>query len=251
MSNKLKITIVSLFVIAIVSVSFYFFRNSQSKKVEIKTEKESMQAVVENNEPVRGTTSLDQTDQKRSDLEVSATEKSAEPVGGSVRRGGLNLDGSGKKSDLKITNKLVDFGFKQAAGRSIDTIIIHSTYDAVGGDPFSVSGVIVEYKSYGVSPHYLIGRDGTIYRLVEDKNIAYHAGVAKTPDGRTNVNEFSIGIELINTKTDKVTDAQYAALNDLIDQLKGEYKIKYVLGHNQIAPGRKDDPWNFDWKKLN
>jgi len=39
-------------------------------------------------------------------------------------------------------------------------------------------------------------------------------------------------------------------LQKLIDFLRGSYKIKYVLGHNQIAEGRKDDPWNFDWKKI-
>jgi len=65
------------------------------------------------------------------------------------------------------------------------------------------------------------------------------------------VNGFSIGIELINTKKAEFTEAQYAALQKLIDRIKSEHKIKYVLGHNQIAPGRKDDPWNFDWDELN
>lgn len=151
---------------------------------------------------------------------------------------------------INITDRLVSWGFTGFSARSIDTIIIHSTYDAIGADPFSVPGVIAEYKSYGVSPHYLIDRGGNIYRLVQDKNIAYHAGVSQVPDGRTNVNDFSIGIELINTKTDKFTGVQYSALNNLISQLKNQYKIKYVLGHNQIAPGRKDDPWNFDWSKI-
>lgn len=150
----------------------------------------------------------------------------------------------------RIIEDLVGWGYQKAGNRSIDTIIIHSSYDAISGNPYSYTGILDEYKGFGVSPHYLIDRDGQIYRLVEDKNIAYHAGVSKMPDGRTNVNSFSIGIEIMNTKTSKFTDKQYAALKYLIGFLKGKYSIKNVLGHDDIAPDRKDDPWNFDWSKI-
>lgn len=149
-----------------------------------------------------------------------------------------------------ISERLISWGYQNSSGRKIDTIIIHSSYDALGDDPYDTDGLIKEYKQYGVAAHYLIDRQGKIYRLVKDKNIAYHAGVAKVPDGRTEVNNFSIGIELMNTKTDKYTPAQYGAVKNLVAGLKEQYKIKYVLGHDQIAPGRKDDPWNFDWSKL-
>jgi N-acetyl-anhydromuramyl-L-alanine amidase AmpD len=152
----------------------------------------------------------------------------------------------------KIVDRLVNFGYKvPAAPRSIDTIIIHSSYDALGRDPYSVEGVIYEYKIYGVSPHYLIDRNGTIFRLVKDENIAYHAGKGIMPDGRTNINSFSIGIELINTKNASPNEAQYSSLVKLIKFLKLKYKIKYILGHNEISPERKTDPWNFDWQKFN
>lgn len=154
------------------------------------------------------------------------------------------------KSDLKITNKLISWGYAVSSSRKIDTIVIHSSYDALGDDPYSISGIIAEYKQYGVSAHYLIGRDGKIYRLVDDKNIAYHAGESKVPDGRTGVNAFSIGIELVNTKTGKVTAEQYSSLKELIAEIKVKNKIKYVLGHKDIAPGRKDDPWGFDREKI-
>jgi len=110
--------------------------------------------------------------------------------------------------------------------------------------------LLKEYQQYKVAPHYLINRSGNIYRLVEDKNIAYHAGESQTPDGRKNVNEFSLGIEIMATQASGPTEKQYAALQKLVDFLKESCKIKYVLGHNQIAPGRKDDPWNFDWQKI-
>lgn len=154
------------------------------------------------------------------------------------------------QSKGKIVESLVSWGYQKAESRSIDTIVIHSSYDATSDNPYSYSGILDEYKGIGVSPHYLIDRDGKIYHLVEDKNIAYHAGTSKMPDGRTNVNGFSIGIELMNTKTSKFADKQYASLKYLISYLKGKYDIKYVLGHDDIAPGRKDDPWNFDWSRI-
>lgn len=155
-----------------------------------------------------------------------------------------------KENKLSIIDKKVSFGFSSSSGRKIDTVVLHSSYDALGSEPYSVSGTIKEYGEYGVAPHYLIDRKGNIYRLVADKDIAYHAGESKMADGRTGVNGFSIGIELLNKEDDKYTDAQYAAVNSLIVYLKDLYPIKHVVGHDDIAPGRKTDPWNFDWKKV-
>ena len=155
------------------------------------------------------------------------------------------------KNTAKIVEKFVSWGFEKSSSRKIDTIVIHSSYDAIGSEPFSVSGLLAEYKQYGVAAHYLIDREGAIYQLVADKNIAYHAGESKTPDGRTGVNAFSIGIEMMNTEDGKFTSDQYSAVNYLISALKKKYSIKYVLGHSDIAPGRKTDPWGIEWKKVN
>jgi hypothetical protein len=160
-----------------------------------------------------------------------------------------NPDGQ-KKDTINIKSNLVSWGFSVFSSRSIDTIIVHSSYNALGGDEYDFEKLLLEYKEYGVAPHYLIDREGLIYQLVEDKNVAWHAGESRVPDGRKGVNEFSIGIELMNTKTDKYTSAQYSSLSELLSYLKGKYKIKYTLGHKDIAPGRKDDPWNFDWGKV-
>lgn len=151
---------------------------------------------------------------------------------------------------LSIADRLMSSGFTVKSSRTIDTVVLHSSYDLLGKDPYSVSGIVKEYEEYGVSAHYLIDRQGTIYRLVADNNIAYHAGVSKMPDGRTNVNDFSIGIEMMNTEAGQFTQAQYAAVNALISSLKRQYPIKSVVGHSDIAPDRKTDPWNFDWKRL-
>ncbi len=70
------------------------------------------------------------------------------------------------------------------------------------------------------------------------------------PDGRKNVNDFSIGIELDGTMTSGFTDAQYTSLRALIADIKTRNKISSIVGHSDIAPGRKTDPWQFDWEKL-
>jgi len=150
-----------------------------------------------------------------------------------------------------IINKKVSWGYASANNREINTIVIHSSYDALGSAPYSLEGLTNEYKQYGVAPHFLIDRKGKIYRLVNEKNIAYHAGVSETPDGKTGVNNFSIGIELMNTKEDDYTKQQYDGLNNLINYLENQYSIKYVLGHEDISPNRKTDPWNFDWDEIN
>ena len=154
---------------------------------------------------------------------------------------------SGKFS---IEKRPVSWGFTASSGRKIDTVVIHSTYNALGGDPFSVSKIIDIYKSYGVSPHYIVARDGTVYRLVDEKNIAYHAGDSKMPDGRSNVNAFSIGIEVIGKDDGNPSDAQYDALKKLLADIETRQTIKHILGHSDIAPGRKSDPWGFNWKKI-
>jgi len=154
--------------------------------------------------------------------------------------------------DFEIKNRLVSWGYSISQNRSIDTIILHSSYNAVGDDPHNLDDIIErEYKPAGVSPHYIISREGKVYRLVEDKNIAYHAGVSQVPDGRKNVNDFSLGIEIVNTGKESPNSVQYKSIQNLLDYLKNKYKIKYILGHSDIASGRKTDPWNFDWGKIN
>lgn len=150
----------------------------------------------------------------------------------------------------KIVSELVSFGFKKSSSRTIKAVIIHTSYNAIGGDVFDYAKVLQEWKDAGVSPHYAISRDGVIHQLVADQNVAWHAGVSKLPDGTIDVNGASIGVEIINSKDAKFTAAQYSALNSLIATLKKKYEIRYVLGHDDIAAGRKSDPWGIQWDKI-
>ncbi len=148
-----------------------------------------------------------------------------------------------------IVSKPVSFGYKMATDRVIDTVIVHATYNpSLKKQTFE--GALKLWKQYAVSPHYAIDSSGTIYSLVSEKNIAYHAGTSALPNGEMNVNTRSIGIELIYSNKETPSAAQYAAMQSLIKTIEGKYSIKYILGHDQIAPGRKVDPWNFDYTKI-
>ena len=152
---------------------------------------------------------------------------------------------------IVIVEKKITWGFKRDPARSIDAVIIHSTYNATGADSFSVQGVLDQFKSYGVAAHYLIDRKGVVYRLVDERNFAFHAGSSSLPDGRVNVNSTSIGIEIITTLHSTPTQEQYESVATLVKEINVRYPLKYIKGHSDIAPGRKSDPWNFDWTKFN
>ncbi len=245
MNKKIIIAILGIFFLVIIAGELAVYKYfSQSAKTEIKLDVQT--SAEENNLAVKENADAEEKRAADSPKEDDNPEKTVEE-----KKENQNPDSKTEERDSgKIINKLVNFGYKKSSGRKIDTVIIHSTYNALGGDPFSLEKILDIYQSYGVSPHYIIDRSGKIYRLVADENIAYHAGESKAPDGRAGVNNFSIGIELINSKTEKPTASQYAALSSLINNLKSKYKIKYILGHSDIAPGRKDDPWNFNWNKI-
>lgn len=163
----------------------------------------------------------------------------------------LSLAAKAQVTDSFIVRKHVAFGFKTSEPkRAVKALILHSTFNASfpntqHPDTFSVEGVLKQFQQYGVAAHYLIGRDGVVYELVEPNNEAYHAGKSQLPDGTTAVNSCSIGIEIMCTYTVGPNATQYASLRKLIDQLDSKYKFKYILGHFDIAPGRKTDPWHF------
>ncbi len=101
-----------------------------------------------------------------------------------------------------------------------------------------------------VSSHFFIRRDGSLIQFVPCTLRAWHAG-ASIWQGCECCNDFSIGIELEGTDELPFTDAQYATLIPLVRQLKQTYPIRDVVGHSDIAPGRKTDPGpHFDWPRL-
>lgn len=104
----------------------------------------------------------------------------------------------------------------------------------------------------GVSAHYLIGRDGETYQLVDERRRAWHAG-ASYWGGNRDMNSASIGVELDNNGDEPFAEAQIVALLGLLDDLRARYAIPAanVLGHADVAPRRKADPSrHFPWRRL-
>lgn len=253
--KNLKFTMPALVLAAILAFGILFFLREKTISLKNEDSKNSISLEAENNfrnnEQVNASAEESVPESSNTDSQSigkednnTAVESEKTPEVESQKK---SADSS---SDFSIRKNLVGWGFKTSTGRKIDTLVIHNSYD-ISGEPYDFKGILNEWKDYGVAPHYLIDRSGTVYQLVDEKNIAYHAGVSQVPDGRTDVNNFSIGIELMNTNEDKLSGSQYSALNSLIKDIKKRYSLKYVLGHSQIAPGRKTDPWNIDWSKVN
>ena len=103
-----------------------------------------------------------------------------------------------------------------------------------------------------VSAHLLIQRGGDLVQFVDFGERAWHAGQS-TYEGRSDCNDFSIGIELEGTDDDPYTDAQYTSLLAVTNVLIAQYpamSVDKIVGHCDIAPGRKTDPGPaFDWHR--
>ena len=103
-----------------------------------------------------------------------------------------------------------------------------------------------------VSAHYLIGRDGTVWQMVEEKHRAWHAGAGEWA-GCSDINSRSIGVELDNGGNHPFGEPLMRALEGLLPGIMARWNIAAggVIGHSDMAPGRKSDPGpRFDWARL-
>lgn len=161
---------------------------------------------------------------------------------------------------------------QQFAANLPDTIIIHYTVGSIAKN----SAEYLARDDVKASAHLVIGRDGTIYQLVPFNIIAWHAGESSYGN-RTGFNKYSIGIELDNAgpltksgnsyistfgksypesevilgkhrneQTERYwhafTETQIRTCYDICNALIAKYNIKFILGHEEICPGRKTDP---------
>jgi len=104
-----------------------------------------------------------------------------------------------------------------------------------------------------VSAHLFIRRDGEVVQFVPLHRRAWHAGVSCW-EGRERCNDYSVGIELEGADDTAYAEAQYEALSSLLRCLQAAYPAlspARVVGHSDVAPGRKTDPGPaFDWGRL-
>lgn len=148
-------------------------------------------------------------------------------------------------------------------GATIDVLVIH----AISMPPGEFGGSDVErlfcnrldfachpfYRALSgltVSAHLFIRRDGEIIQFVPLLARAWHAGMSAF-DGRSRVNDFSIGIELEGSDYAPFEEAQYRVLAEVTRTLQAAYPAitaGRIVGHSDIAPGRKTDPGPyFNW----
>jgi len=151
-------------------------------------------------------------------------------------------------------------------GMPVDLIVVHGISLPPGqfGGPWidrlftnQIAGhehpFFAEIADLRVSAHALIRRDGEIVQYVPFHRRAWHAGQSNW-EGRERCNDFSIGIELEGTDASAYEPVQYAMLARLIAELCRAYpsvSAERVVGHSEVAPGRKSDPGvAFDWPLL-
>lgn len=138
-------------------------------------------------------------------------------------------------------------------GSSIEYLIIH--YTGCGLET-SLKILTDAASNHPVSAHYVIGETGQIYQLVSEDRLAWHAGLSYWQN-KERLNTWSIGIELINPGHGPLytlfPKAQMESLLELSHQIliRHQIPLQHVLGHSDIAPGRKVDPGElFDWQWL-
>ena len=151
-----------------------------------------------------------------------------------------------------ILNYSPNFNSKKRTSKKIKFIIFH--YTGMKKESGAINRLI-DIQSE-VSTHYLIKKNGKIIRLVPDLYIAWHAGKSSWKDYKL-LNQNSLGIEITNPGHEfgyrNFSKKQISSLLKLSKALIKKYKVslKNILGHSDIAPGRKKDPGEkFPWEYL-
>ena len=149
------------------------------------------------------------------------------------------------------------------AGAEIDLIVLHSISlppGQYGGDEvqrlftnlldWDAHPYFDRIRGLEVSAHFYVRRNGELWQFVSCDDRAWHAG-ASCWRGRDNCNDDSIGVELEGIEGGPFEAAQYETLSSLCPAIAQRHAIRFVAGHQHIAPGRKEDPGaGFDWQLL-
>ncbi len=115
---------------------------------------------------------------------------------------------------------------------------------------FDAHPFYAQIRDVRVSAHFLITRKGELLQFVSCQQRAWHAGLSDF-FGRAQCNDFALGVELEGSDDVPFEAAQYQSLAKLTKALLAAYPIRALVGHADIAPGRKTDPGPFfDWQRL-
>lgn len=149
------------------------------------------------------------------------------------------------------------------AGAVVDLLVIHSISlppGQYGGDDvqrlftntldWNAHPYFKTIEGMQVSSHFYIRRNGELWQFVSCDERAWHAGVSSYR-GRDNCNDDSIGIELEGLEGESFEAPQYETLASLCAALGQHYPVRYIAGHEHVAPGRKGDPGaGFAWAQV-
>lgn len=175
---------------------------------------------------------------------------------------------------MKIKNHLLDdpkvrIGKSPNQGGTIQPTLIVLHYTASGGADGAGDAEYLSRASARASAHVVVGRNGSIDQIIPFNKKAWHAGVSEYK-GRKNVNDFSIGIEIDNwgwlkngkshsgqvvpeqfrfsgtrsghSQWEAYREEQLQAVKEVVQSICDNYPITDIVGHEDIAPGRKQDP---------
>ncbi|MXX89774.1 MAG: N-acetylmuramoyl-L-alanine amidase [Boseongicola sp. SB0677_bin_26] len=151
-------------------------------------------------------------------------------------------------SGLEVIDRPASCFGDRRLGSRIELVVIH--YTAMENAEAALERLCG--SEFEVSAHYLVGRDGTVYRMVREDKRAWHAGAGSWA-GRGDVNSRSIGIELDNDGTTQFTEPLMKKLEVLLADILDRHVLhpRAVIGHSDMAPDRKRDPGrHFDWRRL-
>ncbi len=132
---------------------------------------------------------------------------------------------------LKISDFYSPLNDKRPIRPETRYIILHTTEG-------ELQGSLRKVRQYGEA-HYFVTPSGEVFRIIDHRRIATHAGRSMW-EGRSTIDNYSIGIEVVGFHDRDITEAQYTALRELLRQLKSLYRIKddNVLTHSMVAYGR-------------
>jgi AmpD protein len=155
-----------------------------------------------------------------------------------------------------------NFGPRPADAR-VELVVLHSISlppGQYGGDAierlftnqldWSAHPYFEQIRGLEVSAHFVIDRQGRCTQFVSCDDRAWHAGISSWR-GRPGCNDWSIGIELEGLEGQTFEPAQYQGAVLLLKAIATRYPVTEIVGHEHIAPGRKQDPGpGFDWVAL-
>lgn len=133
-------------------------------------------------------------------------------------------------------------------GFTVGMVVIHG--DAGKSDAGTVAWL--QDKTARVSYHYLVGRDGTVYKFVDENRKAWHAGKSAWKGAMVHgsLNPVSVGVAFANDGSEPYKPVQYEVGGELVAGIceRHDVQLRNIRGHYEVSPGRKTDPWDhFEW----